>query len=67
MWVASNQHPTHTLYAGTALSEHCPDGSALAFDQCHTGTTYSFKFDKAGTWQYHNHSNSSEGGAITVK
>ena len=29
-WVASGNHPTHTLYSGTALQAHCPDsGSSL--------------------------------------
>jgi len=67
MWVATNQHPSHTLYSGTSREEHCPAGSALAFDQCATGTTYSFKFDKAGSWQYHNHSASSELGTVIVQ
>ncbi|OGC86183.1 hypothetical protein A3D70_00465 [Candidatus Adlerbacteria bacterium RIFCSPHIGHO2_02_FULL_54_18] len=66
MWVASAPHPAHTAYAGTALSEHCPAGSALAFDQCQTGASYSFKFDKAGTWKYHNHSNAGSFGEVIV-
>lgn len=66
MWVASAQHPTHTTYSGTTLSEHCPSGSATAFDQCQNGTTFSFKFDKVGTWAYHNHSNPSHFGRVIV-
>ena len=66
MWVASAPHPAHTAYAGTSLSEHCPAGSALAFDQCQTGASFSFKFDKAGTWKYHNHSNASNFGEVIV-
>ncbi|MEK7612921.1 MAG: plastocyanin/azurin family copper-binding protein [Patescibacteria group bacterium] len=66
MWVASAQHPTHTVYSGTALSQHCPDAANTTFDQCKTGTTYSFTFDKAGTWAYHNHSNASNFGRVIV-
>jgi plastocyanin len=66
MWVASAQHPTHTTYSGTTLAQHCPSGSATAFDQCANGTTYSFKFDKVGSWPYHNHSNPSHFGKVIV-
>jgi plastocyanin len=64
MWVASAQHPTHTAYDGTTLAQHCPSGDS--FDQCKNGTTYSFAFDQAGSWNYHNHSNTSQFGTIIV-
>lgn len=67
MWVASNDHPTHTLYSGTALREHCPDTSGTAFDQCGSGDEYSFTFERAGSWHYHNHTRASMQGSITVK
>lgn len=67
MWVASDEHPTHTAYAGTALSQHCPADSGVAFDQCVAGATYSFKFDKAGSWTYHNHAASQLGGTVVVQ
>ncbi|OGC84885.1 hypothetical protein A3F55_00170 [Candidatus Adlerbacteria bacterium RIFCSPHIGHO2_12_FULL_53_18] len=68
MWVASAQHPTHTAYDGTTLQEHCGTGAASgAFDQCASGTSYSFTFNKAGTWRYHNHSNSSHFGTVIVE
>ena len=66
MWVASAQHPTHTVYSGIALSAHCPGMTASAFDQCQNGATYSFKFDKVGTWAYHNHTNSGHFGRVIV-
>ncbi len=67
MWVASDVHPTHTNYAGTTLSEHCQNGADNnAFDQCDTGDTYSFAFEKTGEWGYHNHVNASHTGTITV-
>lgn len=64
MWVASNQHPTHTLYDGTGLNQHCPGNS---FDQCSTGSTYSFTFEKTGTWSYHNHVLAGHGGTVVVQ
>lgn len=56
MWTASNPHPTHTALQG--------------FDSL-TGVTlgqsYSFTFNKAGTWRYHNHLNPSHTGTIIVE
>lgn len=67
MWVASNIHPTHEGYSGTIKNQHCPDTAGIAFDQCSVGTTYSFTFQKAGAWSYHNHTHSSISGIIIVK
>ncbi len=67
MWVASAVHPTHEVYNGTTRAEHCTPGVASAsFDQCENGATYSFKFDKAGTWGYHNHSRAAHFGQVIV-
>jgi plastocyanin len=67
MWVGSASHPTHTAYDGTALSEHCAAGAdEVPFDQCKNGMSYSFTFTKVGTWNYHNHSNSSQFGSVVV-
>jgi len=66
MWVGADEHPSHTSYAGTSRSEHCPDTTGTAFDQCGNGNTYSFTFGKTGTWEYHNHVSSSARGAIIV-
>lgn len=66
MWVASAQHPTHTVYSGTTLQQHCPDTAHNAFDECAAGSSYSFTFDKVGTWAYHNHANSSQFGRVVV-
>lgn len=69
MWVASAEHPTHMRYDGTALQEHCADGTPASpdvFDQCAASGTFSFTFTKTGTWPYHNHADSSAQGAITV-
>lgn len=66
MWVASNIHPSHAEYSGTALREHCPDTAGTAFDECGTGSSYTFTFEKAGTWQYHNHVDAQKTGTIIV-
>lgn len=67
MWVASAQHPSHTVYAGTSRQEHCPDTAGTAFDQC-AGETgdFSFTFGKVGTWNYHDHMNATVFGKVTV-
>ncbi len=66
MWVASAKHPAHTVYAGTTLAQHCGDATDVSFDQCKNGSSYSFTFDKAGTWAYHNHSNAGMFGKVIV-
>lgn len=69
MWPASAMHPTHTVYDGTSLSEHCPNTSNTAFDACEgiaPGQSWSFTFDKAGTWRYHDHLQVNNTGTIEV-
>ncbi len=66
MWVASAQHPSHTLYNGTSRQEHCPDTTKTAFDQCQGGGDYSFTFNKTGAWGYHDHINASLFGKVNV-
>lgn len=71
MWVASASHPAHTVYGGTSRDEHCATGYAGAtpFDECagaQPGGTYTFAFDKAGTWKYHNHLGTGETGTVIV-
>lgn len=56
MWVASNPHPTHTIY---------PE-----FDQStavDSGGSFDFTFNRIGTWEYHNHTFSLHGGVIIVE
>lgn len=70
VWTASGMHPTHTAYSGTTATEHCPDVANTAFDQCQAGTpgsSWSFKFDKAGSWKYHDHLHPSNWGEIVVQ
>ena len=64
MWPASAMHPTHKDYPTT--------GGCLGstFDACkgvQPGDSWSFKFDIAGNWKYHDHLNPKNFGAIIVK
>lgn len=54
--IASNPHPTHTDYPGFDSKE--------PIDQ---GETYSFTFDKIGSWVYHDHFSPSVGGTVVVE
>lgn len=69
MWVAADEHPTHTEYDGTGRAEHCASGysGAKPFDQCATGGSYSFTFDKAGSFDYHNHAAAQFTGKVVVE
>lgn len=64
MWTASAMHPTHTVYPTT--------GGCIGstFDACkgiQPGESWSFKFDIAGSWKYHNHLNPSHFGTVVVE
>jgi plastocyanin len=70
MWPASAMHPTHRVYSGTSLDEHCPDTAGTAFDACKgflPGQSWSFIFNKTGTWKYHDHLNPGATGTIVVE
>lgn len=70
MWTASAVHPSHTVYSGTSLGEHCPDAAGTAFDACagiQTGNSWSFTFTKKGAWKYHNHLSPGDTGTIVVE
>ncbi|MDY6765936.1 MAG: hypothetical protein SVW77_01080 [Candidatus Nanohaloarchaea archaeon] len=66
MWVGSDRHPTHTQYDGSSVNQHCPN-QGDAFDQCSTGATYSFTFEKTGEFGYHNHVRAAHGGTVVVE
>ena len=69
MWVASDPHPQHSGYDGTSLSEHCAPGhkGAAPFDQCSAGPSFTFTFNKSGSWGYHDHFNHDAKGTVVVK
>lgn len=55
MWTASGVHPTHQLLPG--------------FDQLKSvskGGVYEYTFTKVGTWKYHNHVKTADGGIVIV-
>lgn len=53
MWVASNEHPGHSILP--------------TFDQFMTGDQYVYVFDTIGSWKYHDHLNPTAEGVITVE
>lgn len=59
MWVASSSHPTHADYG---LDDHADP----LFDQGAAGQVYTFRFNRTGEWQYHNHENAYHYGTVTV-
>jgi plastocyanin len=64
MWPASAMHPTHAVYptVGGCLGS--------TFDACRSlapGEEWSFTFEIAGSWGYHNHVNPSHFGRIVVQ
>ncbi len=71
MWPASDVHPNHSVYSGTTLFEHC--GTPLensAFDACRgilPGDSWSFIFEKKGSWNFHDHLNPQYRGTIIVE
>ena len=64
MWPASNPHPAHSGYptTGGCISS--------AFDACTSimpGASWSFTFEDAGTWGFHDHLSPQFSGTITVQ
>ncbi len=56
MWVASNPHPVHTDLGGF------DERQAVA-----KGGSYSYTFNTAGNWGFHNHMSPSATGTVIVK
>ncbi len=71
MWPASDIHPTHQIYSGTSISEHCGKPIAQeAFDACASiapGGFWVFTFNKPGSWNYHDHLNPVATGTVIVE
>ena len=55
VWPASGVHPTHTIYPGFD-----------ALRRIQPGEKYSFKFDRVGVWEYHDHLNALMTGTVEV-
>jgi len=69
MWVASDAHPTHTEFDGTDRVAHCAGAytGPTPFDQCQNGSSYTFVFNKAGSFTFHNHSAAQFEGTVVVQ
>jgi len=68
-WPASAVHPTHTVYPGSGISKCDGAEESNIFDACRglrQGESYSFTFNEAGSWKYHDHLNPGSGGIIIV-
>ncbi|MEK7639344.1 MAG: hypothetical protein AAB388_04250 [Patescibacteria group bacterium] len=68
-WPATDHHPSHTLYDGTGLEEHCDSDHAPTFDACDgitPGSTWSFTFTKNGVFPFHDHFWPQFVGTVTV-
>lgn len=59
LWVASDPHPEHTNYPEFDVAYGKDKYPSM-------GEDYSFTFDKVGTWKYHSHSASGDGGDAVV-
>jgi plastocyanin len=55
-WPASDPHPIHTIYEGFDAGRVIRPGSSWAF-----------RFDRPGTWTYHNHLSPALKGTVVVK
>lgn len=69
-WPASNIHPTHTIYPGSAKSKCGTAEETDIFDACGgivPGDSWSFIFTEVGEWEYHDHLNPSFTGTIVVQ
>lgn len=66
MWIASDNHPTHTRYPVHTES----DCAGSIFDQCTSvakGGSWSFRFNERGTWGFHNHERAQDTGKVIVR
>jgi len=57
-WPAVDEHPSHTMYDGTTLDEHCAEGATPVFDSCgpiNSQGSWSYTFTKEGFYGYHDH------------
>lgn len=68
-WPASAQHPTHQVYPGSDIKKcNTPEQSSI-FDACRglqQGESWSFTFNVAGNWKYHDHLNPGLRGEVSV-
>ncbi|SRR3989344_7472245 len=68
-WPASAIHPTHTVYPGSDITKCGTSEQSVIFDACKglkEGGTFTFVFNEAGEWSYHDHLKASLRGKIIV-
>ena len=69
-WPASDWHPSHSLYPGSGIEKCQTEEKNLVFDSC-KGLSYneewSFTFNEAGSWAFHDHFYPEFKGIITVE
>jgi plastocyanin len=66
MWVASANHPTHTVYPEKTGND-CLGSSFDACEGVPSGDSWEFTFKSAGDWGYHDHLRSNMTGVVTVQ
>lgn len=69
-WPATASHPTHTVYPGSDIQKCGTAEQPNIFDACKgltDGESFSFTFNNAGEWAYHDHLTVSKFGKIIVK
>ncbi len=69
-WPASAIHPSHKVYPGSDISKCGTSEQDSIFDACKglaEGESYSFTFNEIGSWNYHDHLQSSNWGTIVVQ
>ncbi len=57
-WPATAMHPTHERYPGSSITKCGSTLQAEIFDACKNlanRESYSFEFNEAGEWAYHDH------------
>ena len=67
-WPATDNHPSHTFYPGSSISQ-CGTG-AIMFDSCEgvaPGESWVFIFTEIGSWDYHDHLKPAFIGTIVVQ
>lgn len=70
VWPASDIHPTHKLYPNSSIEKCGTDEEKNIFDACRgiePNEKWSFTFNEAGEWSYHDHLNPSLTGKVIVK
>ena len=68
-WPASALHPTHGVYPDPENGA-CPEIGGSAFDACRglkQGESWTFQFNHAGSWRFHDHLKPNANGTIKVE